>query len=192
MNDVQSQSLKSPRFTIEPFSKKYLTERYVSWLNDPLVVKYSELRHSVHTLSSCSEYCETMRDQGHFFWAIVATDDSFFPENLHVGNVTAHQSDDRKAYDLGILIGERRLWGRGIGCEAWTTVCSFLRSDSRVIRLTAGVHRENVRMNALAVKSGMVLVNDQKKEPRNEGQYNFYQELLLLSANQINKPKGTK
>lgn len=40
------------------FADRHLTERYVGWLNDPAVVRYSEQRHSRHTLWSRRNCCK--------------------------------------------------------------------------------------------------------------------------------------
>ena len=41
----------SERLTLEPFSEKFLTDQYVSWLNNKIVNAYSEQRHNYHTLN---------------------------------------------------------------------------------------------------------------------------------------------
>ena len=76
--------LETPRLRIVPFCELYLTPRYVAWLNDPDVVRYSEQRHRVHTLESCRSYWLSFSGTPHFFWAIIVADGTFGP--LSVGN----------------------------------------------------------------------------------------------------------
>jgi len=48
--------LQTARLRMVPFSEAHLTTRYVGWLNDPEVVRYSEQRHQTHTIESCRSY----------------------------------------------------------------------------------------------------------------------------------------
>ena len=51
--------LETERLTLTPFNtERHLTERYVAWLSDPDVVRYSEQRHRTHTLASCRHFAE--------------------------------------------------------------------------------------------------------------------------------------
>ena len=76
--------IRSPRLRIVPFEERHLTERYVGWLNDPEVVRYSEQRHRRHDLESCREYFEQMRQSGSYFSAI----EEMQGQHGHIGNMT--------------------------------------------------------------------------------------------------------
>ena len=45
---AESTVIGTTRLQIIPFREEYLTERYVSWLNDPEVVRFSDQRHRQH------------------------------------------------------------------------------------------------------------------------------------------------
>jgi hypothetical protein len=53
-------TVKAKRLSLVPFEEKHLSETYVDWLNNPAVVKYSELRHNNHTLGTASQYYKNM------------------------------------------------------------------------------------------------------------------------------------
>jgi [ribosomal protein S5]-alanine N-acetyltransferase len=40
--------IKTKRLLIVPFSEKHLQEKYVGWLNDKELMRYSEQRHKKH------------------------------------------------------------------------------------------------------------------------------------------------
>lgn len=146
-----SRLIKTERLIIMPFSEKYLTKRYVGWLNDPVVVRFSDQRRRKHTLKSCREYMESFKKSPNYFWAIIAND-----KNLgHIGNMNAYVDSVHKTADLGILLGERSAWGYGYGLEAWTAVCEYLLKNG-MRKITAGTLSVNVKMLSLMKRAGMV------------------------------------
>jgi [ribosomal protein S5]-alanine N-acetyltransferase len=149
---ASSPILKAERLSLEPFSEARLHERYVSWLNDPEVTRFSEQRHSRHTLGSCREYFENFSGSPHYFWAVVAHD----PAVGHVGNLTATVDTPNNTADLAIMIGERRSWGQGYGAEAWIRACRFLLDEAGMRKVTAGTMAVNHGMLAIMRRAGMV------------------------------------
>lgn len=149
---AQSRVLTTNRLLIEPFQEKYLTERYVSWLNDPEVVRFSENRHRTFTLESCRAYLASFENSPHYFWAIIAKDERLG----HVGNINAYVDPPNLVADIGILIGERAVWGGGIGTEAWIAVCRYLLDEVGMRKVTAGAMATNTGMLHIMKKAGMV------------------------------------
>lgn len=145
-------TLTTPRLRIVPFTEHYLTARYVGWLNDPDVVRYSEQRHRVHTLASCREYWRSFAGTPHYFWAIVAADGTLG----HIGNLNAYVDPENGLADMGILIGEKRCWGMGFGLEAWQAVCGYLRGREEIRKVTAGTLAANAGMLKIMAQAGMV------------------------------------
>lgn len=139
------------RIAIEPFSKAHLTESYVAWLNDPHVVRYSELRHTTHTLDSCRRYMEAMRENDHLFGAIMLK----IPNQSHIGNITAYLDRNNAVANLAILIGERSVWTRGLGCEAWITMMNFILHKCLARKVVGGTMETNKTMLRTFAKSGM-------------------------------------
>jgi len=142
--------IRSERLEIVRFTAEHLTPRYVGWLNDPDVVRYSEQRFKTHTLESCRAYLESFAGSENLFLALLARSD---PPG-HIGNMTAYV-DRYGVVDVGILIGERAVWGQGYGSEAWQSVCrALLEGGAR--KVTAGTLSANRGMLAVMERSGMV------------------------------------
>jgi [ribosomal protein S5]-alanine N-acetyltransferase len=135
--------------TLEPFSEKYLTERYVSWLNDPAVVRYSEQRHRRHSLASCADYLSSIRSGHYHFWAIVS------PEFGHIGNITASIDVPNRVGDIAIMIGARAVQGRGFGKAAWSQAMEWLLREGGMRKVAAGTMAENAPMLAIMRATGM-------------------------------------
>jgi RimJ/RimL family protein N-acetyltransferase len=144
--------LKTTRLQIMPFGEEHLTSRYVNWLNDTETVRYSEQRHREHNLSSCREYWLSFRDTHSCFWAIVAGESP----SGHIGNINAYVDITNQVADVGILIGERSVWRRGYGLEAWNAVCRYLFEVRGMRKITAGTISVNLAMLGIMRGSGMV------------------------------------
>jgi len=142
----------TPRLRITPFAEQYLTLRYVGWLNDPEIVKFSDQRFIEHTLASCREYWQSFTNSPNFFWAIICRDS----ELGHIGNINAYVDIQHSVADVGILVGERRAWAKGYGLEAWLAVCEYLFRVGNVRKITAGTLSVNVGMLKIMERAGMI------------------------------------
>jgi RimJ/RimL family protein N-acetyltransferase len=135
---------------ITPFTEAFLTERYVAWLNDPQVTRFSEQRHRTHTLETCRAYFESFRGTPHQFFAIVDR------HGDHIGNINAYVDAPNRTADVGILIGNPNLWGRGYGTAAWSQFCDHLLAGRGLRMITAGTAACNHGMRGIFRKTGMV------------------------------------
>ena len=144
--------LVTTRLEIEPFTAAHITSRYVSWLNDPDVVRYSEQRHRTHTEESCHLFLKTFKKSPNFFSAVLAKDTAVG----HVGNITVTVDPANSVADMAILIGEKPAWGKGYGSEAWSEVMRELFEGCGIRKVTAGTMSENEGMLAIMRKTGMV------------------------------------
>lgn len=149
---AETMPLETTRLRIVPFSEVHLTPRYVAWLNDPEVVRYSEQRHRMHTFESCRDYWHSFAGTPHHFWAILVSAGSLG----HIGNINAYVDEKNRLADAGILIGEKAAWGQGYGLEAWIAVCKHLLNEEGIRKVTAGTMAVNKGMWRIMEKSGMV------------------------------------
>ena len=142
---AQMPTLDDGTVRLEPFADRHATERYVGWLNDPEIVRFSEQRHRAHTLESCRIYRESLNPP-HKLWAIIA------PPYGHVGNVSATVDKWNRVADLAILVGRR---GEGIGTRAWRLALDWLLGQGGMRKVTAGTMAENEMMMGVIRNSGM-------------------------------------
>ena len=151
--------LKGENFSLMRFESRHLTQRYVGWLNNPVVAKYSELRHRVHSLDTCQAYLDSFpKNSGeigskfaHEFLAIVA----HYPDLGHIGNISISVDRDNSVADLSILIGERRARNKGFGLAAWNLLMDHLLATVGMRKATAGTMSVNIPMLRIMEKSGM-------------------------------------
>jgi RimJ/RimL family protein N-acetyltransferase len=126
-------TLTGARLVLRPFRPEDITERYLDWLADPEVNRYSRrLGQPRPSMAEARRWLEA-RAAEEFVYAIT------MPGLGHVGNVKAGPIDRANGRaDISILIGERRAWNRGVGAEAVYLVTRYLFMDHRLDRVDAG------------------------------------------------------
>lgn len=111
--------LSGRRVTLVPFGPDRVSDRYLAWLNDPEVNAYSRRKGTRVTPEDADRYLNSLRADEHVL-AILVGDE-------HVGNVKFGPIDWQNACaDISILLGERKVWGQGIGAEAVYLVSRYL------------------------------------------------------------------
>jgi RimJ/RimL family protein N-acetyltransferase len=133
------------------FSESHLNQKYVSWLNDIEVVRFSEQRHIKHTLKSCQRYFEEQKNSKNYFLAIELTG----KEARHIGNLGISVNYENKIADLSIIIGDKSSWGTGAGSRAWSLALNAILHDLNFRMVTAGTMEVNKPMINLMKRSGM-------------------------------------
>ena len=149
---------------LRPFSQSDITDEYISWLNDPEVVRYSNQRFVNHTKETSLTYWESFLGSPNLFFSVRSLDGS-----MAFGTMTAYVSLAQGTTDLGILIGRKSLWGRGIGQDAWNTLVDFFLHTKRIPKVTAGTLSTNKGMIRIMERSGMVCESIQPKHELFEG-----------------------
>ena len=136
---------------ISEFRLEHLSEKYLSWLNDKDVVKYSEQRHKIHSITSCKEYYLSQKKTDNLFLAI-ETGPGF---NIHIGNIGVNIDVVNNVADVSIIIGDKNYWGKGIGLKVWNSIIMKLINDMNIRLVTAGTMEVNIPMISLMKKSNM-------------------------------------
>jgi RimJ/RimL family protein N-acetyltransferase len=143
-------ALTTGRLALEPFSAGRISQTYVGWLNDPAVMRYSENRHRSQTVETCTAYVRSFDGGPNHLWAITES-----AGGRHIGNISANVDEANQVAEIGILIGEREVWGRGFGREAWAAVQGFLLRAGGVRKVEAGTMAENRAMLRIFEACGM-------------------------------------
>lgn len=149
--------LQGQRVRLRPFTAADITDAYVAWLNEPEVVRYSNQRFVRHTRESCRRYFEGFGEGSPNLFASlrVAKPDASERGEIPVGTLTAYRSLQHGTADVGILLGERAVWGQGIGLEAWRLLTDWLLTTPGLRKVTAGTLACNLAMISVAERSGM-------------------------------------
>lgn len=175
----QLRTIETQRLQIRQFPEELISQRYVSWLNDAEVVRYSEQRHRTHTLESAKCYWEAFEQSPNLFFALVSRD----ADIGHIGNITVDVDLPNLVADMAILIGEKSVWGQGYGTEAWGAIMAELHLHHGIRKVTAGTMALNMGMLAIMERTGMVREGRKEKHFLFEGQ----EVDLICAASFVNK-----
>lgn len=127
------------------------SEEYAAWLNDPMVNQYLETRHV-----SLEELKTYIREKAEKPDALLFG--IFWRENSrHIGNLKLEPIDREKGEAaIGILIGDKASWGKGVATEATNLAAEYAFSTLKLRALTLGVIPENTAAIRVYEKCGFV------------------------------------
>ena len=139
----------------------HVTDAYVRWLNDPIINRYLESRFVAHTVQSTKAYVEQHgRSPNNVLLGIGSR-----KLGMHVGNVKIGPIDwNHGTSEVGILIGEREVWGSGIATFVITMVSEIARTRLMLRKLTAGCYASNVGSRKAFDKAGFAIEGVQRHQ----------------------------
>lgn len=139
---------------LSTFTQDYISNKYVGWLNDPEVTRFSEQRHFHHTRLSCELYLQDIERNGKYLVAIHVGGRS---REYHIGNIGIKVDSRNSTADLSIMVGCKLYWRTGVGSRAWCLAISTLFDHFGFRMITAGTMTTNEPMLSLIRRSGMVV-----------------------------------
>lgn len=139
------------RVSLRLFEETDISDDYISWLNDPEVVKFSNQRFISHNRETCEAFFNSIDSSDNLFLVIIHQESKEI-----LGTMTVYFSTNHQTADIGIMLGNRAFWGQGIGEEAWRAVMDFLLEKLGVRKVTGGALSCNKGMMRIFGKVGMV------------------------------------
>ena len=156
MFDLRNASIElhSPRCLLRVLEESEVTERYVSWLNDPQINRFLEARFATHSIDSVRNAVRHYRQSGtEVLFGVFFKGSS----NEHIGNIKVADIDRNNGVaEIGFLIGDSRYWSRGIASEVIRSVCAWAFQELGLEKITAGAHAENIGSEKALMKAGFV------------------------------------
>ena len=145
--------------------EKDISKEYLAWLNDQSAMRYSRQSEQSHSRLSALSYLASFDDTGNLFLAIddVGADKA-------IGTMTVYIEKHHGTADIGILIGERNVWGKGFGFDAWLTIMDHLSKSREIRKITGGAVSLNAGMIKVMERAGMTLEATKKAQRVIDGQ----------------------
>ena len=125
--------INSENFKIEgkaimlvPFTNKHLHDsKYIKWLRDYEVMRLvgrQEYLEKPIPFSEIEKYVQNLyKSKNDYFFAIETKENSEFIGTLKLAQIDWH----RKVLNLGILIGEKNYWRKGLAKDSFSTIIDF-------------------------------------------------------------------
>ena len=141
-------TLNNGSVVLAPFLPADVTDRYVSWLSDREVTRFTEITSPPDSKQEAALYVETqIQSDNVFFWRILLDDE-------HVGNLrAAGLSGPHSRASIALIIGERSARGKNVGSTAIAMATEHLFSLG-VHKVTAGMYALNQASKAAFLKAG--------------------------------------
>lgn len=158
---------KSRAIHIKKLTPADVTQAYVDWMNDPDVVQYLESRGRVYMLADVKEYVATVEKSGadHMFGI-------YLKDGRHIGNVKiGHVDAVHKHADIGIIIGDKREWGKGYAAEAIALAGDYAFAKLGLHKLWAGIYANNIGSYKTFLKAGYRVAGVLKEHRLCDGAY---------------------
>jgi RimJ/RimL family protein N-acetyltransferase len=146
-----------PNITLENLVLKSISPcdvsmEYVSWLINPSINQFLEVRHQKVTLDTQKEFVHEINSSTDTYIFGIYLNDNSMVGTIKVGPVNVFH----KSAQIGILVGAIEQHGKGIGTEAIGGVCSAFKNAKLVRKANAGVLRPNLGSLKAFEKNGFV------------------------------------
>lgn len=127
---------------------------YLRWMEDSEVNQYLESRHSSQNMESIRAFIQKMLESPtNYLFGIFSND-----THEHIGNIKLGDISDKYSRgDIGLLIGNRNYWGKGIGSEAIGLISDFGFNTLKLHKVFAGAYASNVGSIKAFQKNGFVI-----------------------------------
>ena len=129
--------------------EKDVTDKYVNWMNDYEVVKFTEQHSFTHTKEMVNEFVtKKFNSKCDFLFGI-------YFNNNHIGNIKLGPINTNNLIsDISYFIGDKKLWGKGIASKALMSVIHFAFNTLKLEKINAGYYQEAVASEKLLSKCG--------------------------------------
>ena len=121
-------------------NKKDVNDKYLKWMNDKKIHKYTEQINKKHSIKKIKNYLEKVRkSKNQTLYGIYDK-----KKNIHLGNIKLGPINyKKKSSFISYFIGENKYHKKGIGTFAIKLIID-LAKNRRIKRLYAGTYKKNL------------------------------------------------
>lgn len=143
--------IQSGRLVLRTLTPNDVSDRYLSWLRDPEVSRYLEVRFAPQGKEGILAYIEAMNQSpDNLFLGIFLREGTTHIGNIKLGPIDPHH----RRGDFGIIIGSRRHWGKGYATEAIKTLTDHAFTALGLHKVSAGLYAANEGSRRAFLKAG--------------------------------------
>ncbi len=169
--------IETNRLTLTKLSPDQAGDSYVKWLQDPEVTQFLELRRlKPQNLTDIRSYINKVNaDETAMLLGIFDSSNQ-----IHIGNVKVDSIDYlNKRCVLGLFIGEKSYWSKGLACEVISGVTEYCFKVLKLNLVEAGAYASNKASIKTFLKSGYI----EEARYRNYWEFNgSYDDHVVLIA----------
>ena len=159
---------KDDNFYLRPLNLSDIDGPWFTWLNDPQVTQFQLKGYKPNSKENQRQYFLETNDSPNDVILGICLSDS----DEHVGCVGLHAIDPiHSTAVLGIIIGEKSAWGRGIGKGAWQAITNYGFEVLNLRKICATVFDGNARSLKCAFAAGFVVEGTQIEQIYKNGKF---------------------
>lgn len=137
--------LVGKRIYLRPLAESDVNERYLSWISDSSIAKFLDVNLFPTTKRQLIDfYNQVRKSKTDVMFAIVTKN-----KDRHIGNIKLGSINFIHRYgDLGIMVGEKKFWGKGYSQEAINLLLNYAFNKlnlNKVILGGYGNHRAAIK-----------------------------------------------
>jgi len=172
---MRREPLSGGRVVLRPLEKEHLP-RCVKWFNDPDVTHFLGRAEPLTMAEEERWFAEYRLKVDEEIYAIEV-------DGNHIGNIGLHGIDrgNRKA-SLGIVIGEKEQWSKGLGTDAMNTVLRYAFGSLRLHKVNLDVIDYNERAIRVYERCGFVREGVRREELWKGGRFVNLVRMSLLET----------
>ena len=127
------------KYTFKKLTIKDITDNYISWLNDPIVNQYLEVRYKKQTKETVSNYINSFyREEEKYIWGV-------YHDEKMIGTTTlAFFNKEYNSVEVGLMIGDTDYWGKSASDSALNFILDFSFNKLKKDSVTGGSYDENI------------------------------------------------
>jgi len=154
MKKKNSIIIRGERIFLKILGEDDASEEYASWINDNEVNRYLETKKT--TVDDLKKYiAERARSDECLFFGIFLNEDGSGKHGKHIGNIKLEPiSTKDKIATMGMMIGEKSWWGKGIATEALNILVDWAFENLDIYEIGLGVLKDNAAAIKVYEKSG--------------------------------------
>ncbi len=124
---------------LKTLTKKNITKKYLSWMNDKTTQKFTEQRYKKHKLSDLKKFIKTKKNNKleYLFGIFIKKN------NEHVGNIKLGDINFfHKTGDISYFIGNKENWKKGYASKAIELIIKIAKKKG-LKKICASLYKEN-------------------------------------------------
>jgi RimJ/RimL family protein N-acetyltransferase len=169
--------LSGPRVRLRALSAADVDGPYLTWFNDPEVSGLNSHHVFPYTREAALRWVSALADRRDALVLAVELD------GRHVGNISLQGIDPvSRCAELAIVLGDRGVWGQGIGLEAAQLLVAHGFSALNLRRIGCGTVAANTGMRRIAERLGMTQEGVRREAVWTDGAYHDVIEFGLLAG----------
>ncbi len=156
------------RIYLKLLSSDDVNVMYLNWLQDPQILQYLESRWRPHSLEDLRHYVQVMNDGlNNFMFGIFLKENDGYIGNIKIGGI----NHIHRYGDIGLIIGEKSVWGKGYGQEAIELATKYAFEEINLNKVIAGIYEGNIGSIKAFKKAGYREVGVLKQHRFCQGAY---------------------